>query len=260
MRAWFAVALMLLAGCSSEAPEAQDDGPDVVTSDDLGAISGVVVDATITPVVGAQVALSGQARNATTDANGQFVIDALEPGVYFLEATAPGFLPAQTSAEVSAGEVAKPRLLLAFDETPQPYQTTLQHTGFIQAWAGIASFVITVLAPELGACDCSLEFAPDDDAATYILEVFYEENTPSPAGHAGYYWELDQQEPELIQESGYGHDPVYARVAASAFGEQDQMAARFTGPDEWIALEQGFEMFVTVFYREAAPQDWSVQG
>ena len=74
----------------------------------------------------------------------------------------------------------------------------LMHTGFIQAWAGMASFVITVLAPELGACDCSLEFAPDDDAATYILEVFYEENTPSPAGHAGYYWELDQQEPELM--------------------------------------------------------------
>lgn len=256
-----AVLLLLsafLAGCG-DSPTPEDDplrGPDVTTGPDTGAISGVVVSETIVPIEGATVALP-DGTNATTDTGGVFVLRDLDPGVYFLTVSAPGFLPAQTSAEVQAGAVAKPRILLAADTSPQPYKQTLTHAGFIRVWGGIASFFVTATAPEASECDCTMTFVPDEQAATYVLEAIYDENLESPVPHFGYYWELDQTVPDVIQTSGYGHSPIVAHIAASTFDEQDEMRARFTGPDEWIAIDQSFELYVTVFYLEAAPEGWS---
>lgn len=250
-----------LAGCSETASPPEDDGfnaIDVETSDTLGAISGVVVSETIVPIAGAAVLLVSHDTETVTDEEGRFVFEDLDPGVYFVSVEAPAFAGVQTSVEVAAGEVAKPRILLAADSSPQPYHATLQHNGFMQAWLTIASFVLVVVAPESSGCDCEMIFTPDGNASTYIYEVTYEEALESPAGHGGYYWELLEEEPDLHIESGFANDPIYQRIEADVYSPNPVMNARLTGPDEWVAIDQAFQMFVTVFYLDDAPEGWTV--
>ena len=54
-------------------------------------IGGRVTDASNTPLVGAHILLSNQDRATTTDSNGEFVINNLEPGKYTLKVTYVGY-------------------------------------------------------------------------------------------------------------------------------------------------------------------------
>ncbi len=88
------LALLLPLGMNAQAP-----------SDDFAAISGTVVNAiTGEPVRRATVMLrrvdiaTGTAAATATDANGNFVLSAPEPGTYRLTAEHAGFLPAQFGA------------------------------------------------------------------------------------------------------------------------------------------------------------------
>ncbi len=258
-----ALIAITFAGCSEEAPaETTTDGPtgkDVETKKGLGAISGVVVSETIMPIAGATVSITGGSQQVTTDEGGLFIFPDVSPGTYFLEITADRYVGSQTSVEVEAGEVAKPRILLKADTSPIPYKVTHPHTGFMQAWGGIGHFFLTALAPEAAACDCSLHFEPDPNPVEYIYEVIWEDNAPAP--HLGYYYELDQTLPEYGEGiSRYGESPIYYVVDASMFGEQEEMRARFTGPDEGVTIDQSFDLFVTVWYVGAAPEGWSAIG
>ena len=86
MRTWTVALLLLavtLAGCSdgeAPAPEPDESFQPVVTDSDLGAISGVVVDEAILPVVGATVTVQGLGLTTETNEGGQFVVEELEPG------------------------------------------------------------------------------------------------------------------------------------------------------------------------------------
>ncbi len=85
-----------------------------------GQIAGRVINAeTREPVPGAVIAVEGPMRgHATSNREGDFLIPGLIPGLYVLEASAPGYLPLrQDSIKVAAGEIT--RLLLAL----RPRQT-----------------------------------------------------------------------------------------------------------------------------------------
>ena|SRR5688572_10162761 len=97
-----ASAAVLLAGCAGEdaparPPSALDDVDVQPTAAGKGAVAGLVVDDSIRPVVGASVSIAG-GEVATTDEEGVFILDALEPGLVIFAVSAEGFLPIQTSA------------------------------------------------------------------------------------------------------------------------------------------------------------------
>src|SRR5688572_410097 len=90
------VCLVLLAGCAANS--GGEPGPastagdfsdlDVDATETTGVLLGVVVDETIRPIAGASVVLQGGPagdKKATTDQEGRFAFDDLEPGTYFLQ-------------------------------------------------------------------------------------------------------------------------------------------------------------------------------
>jgi len=69
-------------------------GPVVAQEAATGLVSGtVLVAGTEAPLPGAQVALMGSDRRATTDARGRFVLGAVPPGVWRLQLRAIGYTP-----------------------------------------------------------------------------------------------------------------------------------------------------------------------
>ena len=262
--ACLAVALAaLLAGCAgAQAPErppsALDDVAVQPAAAGKGAVAGLVVDDSIRPVVGASIAIAG-AEVATTDVEGVFVLDALEPGLVIFGVSAEGFLAVQTSAEVRPGETAQVRVQLMRDTSPQPYQVTYAHEGFMQAWAGIAQYELENLDGGSGLCDCRVLFTPEDGVSTIVYEAHWEDSVADPGGLAEFYWVVEQPEGEGY-DAGYCFSPCLAHIgfAANDFQPGVEAYARLDGPDLWVEAQQPFRLFVTLWHNGEPPDGWSL--
>ena len=138
-QALVALALLsaLAAGCAGPEATPQSIGPqafaDVEVTDTTGAIRGVVIDEAIVPIAGVLVQLN-TGINLTSDDEGAFVFNGLEPGTYFLTASKLGYGTVQTSAEVVAGDREPPvtKIALVADPSQQPYTQALKWEGFLQ--------------------------------------------------------------------------------------------------------------------------------
>src|ERR1041385_5709040 len=154
MRVWtlLFLAALLVAGCSQPSKAnghavTLGDGSHVEltggpTAAGKGSIVGVVVDEAIRPVKGANLTIPSEGLKTTSDESGLFRFDDLQPGFYVVAASAPGFLPVQSSADVVADDVARLRLLLPTDASPQAYHTTYTLDGYMEAWTGIGQFAL----------------------------------------------------------------------------------------------------------------------
>ena len=129
---------VLLSGCSGGG-DGEPPGaglPSGLEVDSVtGALHGVVVDQAIRPVAGATVAISGpNERTAETGEDGSFAFGRLPPGTYLVQASHPIFAPAQTTAQVEAGDAEPPavRVLLERLFAQEPFSEVIKFDGFIQ--------------------------------------------------------------------------------------------------------------------------------
>ena len=153
--AFLAVVSLLVSGCAGS-PASDDGSPagdgtafddiDVAATATTGVLLGVVVDETIRPIGDATVTLTlpgGGLKNQTTDDEGRFAYDGLEPGTYFIAVTHLLHHGAQTSAEVVAGDsdppIVRVQLTRLFDQ--EPFSEVLQFEGFIQC-----GYVLVILS------------------------------------------------------------------------------------------------------------------
>jgi len=139
-RAVATVALLLtalVAGCTGGPGTTPDDVPeafdDVEVTETTGAIRGIVVSEAIVPIADVLVQLTN-GRNQTTDEQGAFVFNGLEPGDYFVSASKAGYVTQQQSASVKAGDEMPPitKIMLPADVLAQPFAEIYQWTGFLQ--------------------------------------------------------------------------------------------------------------------------------
>lgn len=139
-----------LAGCAGTVvtPPVQQETVDfgsVEATATTGVIRGVVIDEAIRPVFGATVQIASLGANATTNDNGAFSFDGLQPGTYFLQVSKRAFTSIQTSVDVVAGVNEPPIVKVALQSVPslQPYVDALSYSGFL-------SFGVAVIATSIG--------------------------------------------------------------------------------------------------------------
>lgn len=250
------VIALTLAGCSDSGGETVDDGPDVKTGSDVGAISGVVVSEAVVPIPEAQVTVDDV--TVTTDGEGVFVFEDLDPGTYFVSVSAEEYLSVQSSVDIEAGKVAKMRLLLPIDPTPKPYHQTQQFDGRITVSTGIVGWVYDYYAASttgVPACTkCDFEFEADPEIHTMLFEAVWEDTiNPGPYGPT-YYW-LDFFGPDG-DDGIYVTSPAREELLADSFGGSGDYEMRFSPDDVWPAIEQEYTIFMTLFYLEGPPDDW----
>ncbi len=133
------IAALILAGCADDAaPVTEEDdtlGNDKVEVDkNTGAIRGVVVDQTISPIEGAEVVAKGAGNEVSgiSDVDGLFVFNKLDPGVYVVTVAKMLYQEVSTTVQVVAD--VKPELVTIkmdrlFDQ--DPYMETQKYEGFV---------------------------------------------------------------------------------------------------------------------------------
>lgn len=140
MRVLLASAALLgvvLAGCA-KVPTAEPRTDLAEVSSDAGAIDGLVHDESLLPLPGATVLLDG-AVEARTNESGRFAFSLVTPGTHALLAFQAGFRDAAFQLVVSAGEIARPNLLLVPETVQEPYFETTIQDGTICASVGFRS-------------------------------------------------------------------------------------------------------------------------
>lgn len=268
--------VVLLAGCAA-APEAGLDKSsdaengvqgvadvgfeEVDTTVATGGITGLVVDEAIRPLRGINVTLAQAGANRTTDAEGLFTFSDLEPGAFTLAVEGVGYVAVTQTVTVEADTVTKVKVvLLAISAADGPYHTTYAFRGFMDAYVGLASWAVELYVDPVSnqtLCQCSFPITVDEHPVEFILEGTWTESVPDASG-LGWYWEFVTRDESKVQ-SAFTHSPMYALVSGGDFPPENlDYTARLTGPWAGVLVQQRFDLYVTVFYREHAPEGWSL--
>jgi hypothetical protein len=129
----FLVLASALPGCAD--PDASADAGDGGASGDTGILAGVVVDAALRPLAGADVGIlgAGAERSTKTDSNGSFRFDSLAPGTYAVEASLERHLTSHAIAQVVEGDAFPPlvQLVLEVQVDELPFVVQIAWEGYI---------------------------------------------------------------------------------------------------------------------------------
>lgn len=274
---FLAAVAFLLAGCGSPGDDPSPDdeifGPPPPVALGKGIIRGLVVTSAIAPVEGATIQANGVAEPRRSDENGAFVFTDLDPGLYFLTASKPGWSTVQLSAEVVA-DVEEPDIVkVLIDRIPgtEPRADTYSRDGYISCSIGTpVSFTDCNTIEEQqahltfpivgepdwmqtevvwestqalgewlyiiqGICDCEDGFGDRFDETA---------NATSP-----YIVRVDDGVFDVDDEAG---DGIFYVVEPSASGPEPELTN-----GSGIALNQRFSVYVTLFYNLEPAEDWS---
>ncbi len=295
-----ALASVALAGCADgDGPESPQDGgyvpPTPPPAEGKGGIRGVVLDTSITPVVGAVVRIDSLDLETTTDENGGFVFLDLEPGTYFLVVSAPGFATVQASATVVADEVAPPvtKVQLERDAATAPFVQALQFEGHmvcnVSFFAG--AFPLCQRTQDVTGADVNSVVFPVDGYPDWIQGELTWESTQS-AGDALSFsvWDggdfdpvrivgaspltlqLDQETLIYGNETETGESPMYTpgkEFSWRVFTDGIEGTNSGICPDDipgvvsfsclagaGAAIDQSFTIYTNVFYNVVPPEDY----
>ncbi len=269
----------LVAGCSDGGKgPAQDDGPasvqNVEVTSTTGAIRGVVIDETITPIAAALITITGLDRNASSADDGGFVVNDLEPGTYFLTASKQGFSAVQTSATVEAG-VEPPVLKIVLPRLAgnQSYANTQQWSGFTQC----AVSATAVFFQACGLVDGRfINFFTIDSIPTFMQAEMFWDSTQAvtPKLQLNFYkggttdWKAVAGESPLLL-TAYGEEFVEAKTENATDNPMRvsppyaQCSGGLLNPTTCdpqtfaiVNVNQGYEVFLTQFYGFTPRDGW----
>jgi hypothetical protein len=268
-----ALATALLAGCSgkggagAEADPTADLGLEATKT--TGVIRGVVVDQAIAPVAGVLVSLSG-GGNATTNADGAFGFEGLEPGTYFLTAHKPGFADVQQSADVAAGVAEPPvvKVQMAADVSTLPTFDVFSFHGYLECSFVIPGFFVP--CEGVGNDHNAATFAINGEATFIHVSLVWE---PTQAfGRNLYFNVLDNYDDYNVPTWNGGPSPLFGDANATAIGdsrinEQQGFTFEVSSDGEGVpgvapglvgaSLQQAFDAYVVVFHGFAPPEGYN---
>jgi hypothetical protein len=264
-----ALVVVMLAGCAAESAQQVEEIPaafeDIQVSSTKGAIRGLVLSETITPIEGAQVKLAGSDQVKTSDAQGAFVFVDLEAGDYFLSVSKPGYLAVQSTTTVVAGASNPPivKVQLIVDQAAALLYAALHKwEGYMQCGFTVTPVVVGVGFNACGSLDG--RFINNFEMGTLPTftqaeMVWQSTQTLSPELNLGFYqggvtnWNSVQGPSPLIT-STTGDEIVDRRG-----NESDVLPMRVFPPYTvpfGLTIEQSFTVFLTMTFGFTPRADW----
>jgi hypothetical protein len=150
--------------------------------------------------------------------------------------------------------------MLTRDLRPQPSHFTYHFPGHIDFWLG--QKVVEDAEPGTSGCTCIFEIVPEGVVRTFVVEAdgtYTLENphdsTNPPLARGTVAWMLSST--EGVKHGAQRNFPISSHVDAELFANSTApYEVRLTGAN-WPAGEINYDLYVTVFYVNPAPEGWS---
>jgi hypothetical protein len=158
-------AALLLAGCAAS-PESKLPAPTPTPTD--MSIVGLVQDESFVPIPGANVSLRLVNRTTTTDGQGSFRFDGLAESAYLVDVDAPGYDPATLTAEPATATNASLSFILRRPLSLRPSVSTEHFRGILQC-----AFEAAIISPSCDSALTVAPGAPHvfNDTAAFDMGV-----------------------------------------------------------------------------------------
>lgn len=280
MRAACAALLLAaaLAGCSGGA------GPtpvDVPVGAGRAVLAGVVVDEAIRPVEGATVDVTDSGLEATTDEAGAFLLP-VPVGDHIVEVRHASFAPVRQTVAVPETGLRGLTLRLVLPASEAPYRVVAKHDGFVVCSLGVSvmfseecgegvgtpvgrfgkqdnnaiRYDFQSESPSLKTVVLEQVWEPTSDAGREMLVLLNTDWACEPAceGDAVGAGAMQGPSPLLLRVDEADLAP-HLQDPATVF--TTYTLARNDATQANVLLNQGFQLFVTLFYRESAPEGYS---
>lgn len=275
---------VILAGCVAEqagdAADAASERGDVAR-DDTGTIVGLVLDDSLAPIPGVQVAvMDDEDASAVTDESGSFNITGLAPGTYSVAVQKLGYDSAVKKVDVRAGEATDVQFTLtSVAVVSEPYHVLLIGDGYFSCGAYVAVLGFGIRWGNLHACVWDehkprFVFEADKVALKGLAqEVTWEQNTALTSKTLAVFLQYKPVcDPFCGAEEGWDPDegdqisesPVRAYYDleddVEDFEEDPLRLASLTFPDGEdtdvvIVFQQRMTHYITLFYGEHGSLD-----
>ncbi len=279
-----------LAGCAGAGTDSRPADVDVYTptfDEDTGAVSGRVTDESLLPIVEARVVLD-DAKTTFTDGNGSFAFGFVEPGAHKLVVTHDRYETGLVQIVVERDGIAEAHLVLTELPATRPHHETMTGAGILTCHAGFS------VAGEQGeeiSCSTdgelsnyvpvSYQLGAMDNVSNVLAETTWEAAQATANGMLiTWYIEYDDiLNPVFHLGTAHGESPVVHVMNRTLFEQalderQDpactQEDCTITGRhkpfglypgtgvvDIGLMIDQHFEEYVTVFYNQNVPADFS---
>lgn len=277
MRALAALLLLAvpaLAGCG-DTPTPRD----VPLEPGRAVLAGVVVDQAIRPLGGVRIDVTDAGLEATTDDDGAFQLP-VPVGAHLLELSHPAFALLRQEVDVPATGVRG--LVLRFTATAAeaPYSTVAKYEGFIVCSLGLSVVfseecgegVGTPLgrfgkqdnnairydfqpeSPSLKSVVLDMTWEPTSEAGRELLVLFATNWTCDPACDGDRIGTAQGPAPLLLRSDA---EALSTRLQDPAVVFSTYTLARNDVSQANVVLNQRFQLFVSQFYREGAPDGYS---
>jgi hypothetical protein len=264
---------LALSGCAGKgSPEGGDASPTAPSFQN--AIQGRVTSIDYIPLAGVRLDILSVNASTTTNATGEYRFTDFQPREYLVAASKDGFKPKTQRALVAADQVFQLDFVLEDAPVVTPHKEVLDRQGTI------ACDLVYGADPEGRSHSNCAPIVPDNRIHEFnikggpsqiIIEAFWEPTTLAAnqltlsvesvgfgeqdlifgthVGPSGTKITLGQ----TLAERYYGKDGVLrTRMSGGASITGDE-----SGPDAGLALQQTFTIYVSVFYAQFAPPNYS---
>ena len=269
---------LLLAGCQAKAPP----GADVPVGSGRAVLAGVVVDEAIRPLAGAVIDVTDAGLNATAGENGEFQLP-VPVGAHVLEVRHPDYAPLRQEVQVPETGLRGLTLQLTLPASQAPYASVAKFEGFVVCSLGVSVVFSEECGEGVGTpvgrfgkqANNAIrhDFRPESPSLkTVVVEQAWE-----PTSDAG-------REMLVLLNTAWTCEPACGGEAVGAGAMQGpsplllrvdeaDLAVHLADPEAVfttytlarndaaqinVLLNQPFQLFVSTFYREAAPEGYSI--
>jgi hypothetical protein len=272
--------LLLLAGCAGKtaAPKqtvSTDASTETLPSGVTNILRGHVTGADLAPLAGAMVELASLKRNVTTAANGTYEFTNLEPHDYLISVSREAYKTKTQRAIVEDGKIYELDFQLEDKPRLEPYKTTTPFRGLIACEGAFAT------DPEnVGYQSCGTvlpgnvnthEFSVEPNAVQVLVEVVWKSTTPASAKLAVEVASVGFGHQDTVFGKQHGPSGMKVRISQSlttkyypqggtirvALSAAPSVTPDGSAADAGIAIQQDFTIYMTVFYVEPGPANFS---
>jgi hypothetical protein len=267
--------------CLAEDPLCDGGGVEVLGEEKGGAvIQGFVTDEAFAPIVNARVVVEELDLSLTTDDTGQFSFTGVPAGTYGIRAERIGYNPAKKSVTVGESGTANVEFTLKAIRKEVAYHKTQHFAGFWECNTHEVNcgkpLDDTGLSEQLGrqANDAYQWTLPlDRKLAGLVVEVVWTPGASPASDRFEVTIRNDVSQDETPLKEGKGASPLLVRVEQSeietaSLAEGGSVTIRVDlaptqgqepsdGVGFGFAFEQPFDVYVTPFYLDPAPDGFS---